>query len=49
MTAQERKEKGTLHNELSKLLTDNVKTDEEFFKRLVWANDFIAKEISRFL
>jgi hypothetical protein len=49
MKTQDRKEKSIFHNELTKLLTDNVKDDDEFFKRLIWANEIIANEISRFL
>ena len=45
MTKEERKAKAELHKKLVDLLTEG-ETDDEYFKRLVWANQIIANIFS---
>ena len=42
-----RKERATLHKELMDLLT-NVDDDKNYFRRLLWANEFIAHALMDF-
>jgi len=47
MTQEQRKEKAELHKALIELLVD-APDDFSFYKRLIWANQIIANELSRF-
>lgn len=42
-----RKERAVLHKELMDLLT-NVGDDKNYFRRLLWANEFIAHALMDF-
>lgn len=42
-----RKERAVFHKELTDLLT-NVSNDKDYFKRLLWANEFIAHALMDF-
>jgi hypothetical protein len=45
--AAARKERATLVKELCDLLTD-TKNDKNYFKRLLWANEWIAYQLADF-
>jgi len=47
MTQEQRKEKAELHKALIELLAD-APDDFSFYKRLIWANQIIANELSKF-
>ena len=47
MTTAERKEIAYLHRDLCNVLT-NCDTDKQFYKRLLWAQQWIEKELSVF-
>ena len=49
MTAKERKEKANFHLELIDLITKNTETDDDFFRRLIWANEMIAMALNHVL
>ena len=42
------KEKGMMHSELIELLTKNIKNDEEYFSRLLYALHIISNELNYF-
>lgn len=49
MTKEERKTKNEFIYKLSELLCDNDSdNDEQFFKKLLWANNYISNALARF-
>ena len=50
MTNEEkRKAKNKFISDLTELLTDEVEDDDYFFEKLLWANSFIANELTYFI
>ena len=49
MTKEERKTKSEFIYKLSELLCGNdLDNDEQFFKKLLWANNYISNALARF-
>lgn len=49
MNAEERKKENLFISKLCDLLTEDVKTDKEYYKRLLKANIFIANRLYDFV
>jgi hypothetical protein len=48
MTKEERKIKNKFIYDLSNLLCNDADNDEQFFKKLLWANTYISNALTRF-
>ena len=49
MNAKTRKEYAKLRYEISKLLTDDVKTDKDLLNRIILAQKIISDELTHFI
>ena len=48
LSAEDRKKENLFYSKLCNLLTEDVETDKEYFKRLLRANEFIAHRLYEF-